>query len=177
MCVLPFFHSYGMTVVMNVGILKAAKLVLMPRFDLKRTLKAVQKEKATLFPGVPRLYVAINESKETPKYDLTFDHARASRGRRRCRCAVAEKFERITGRRLVEGYGLTETSPMTHANPSSGERETGSIGLPIPDTECRIVDLDDWTSELAPGEPGELIIAGPQVMRGYWNRPDETDDR
>jgi long-chain acyl-CoA synthetase len=88
--------------------------------------------------------------------------------------AVARKFESITGGRLVEGYGLTETSPVTHANPLDGRARPGSIGLPVPDTDCRLVDLDDWTKEAPPGEPGELAIAGPQVMQGYWNRPEET---
>jgi long-chain acyl-CoA synthetase len=88
--------------------------------------------------------------------------------------AVAEKFEGITGSKVVEGYGLTETSPITHANPINGKRKEGSIGLPIPDTDCRIVDLDDWTKQVAPSQEGELIISGPQVMKGYFNRPDDT---
>jgi long-chain acyl-CoA synthetase len=174
MCVLPFFHSYGLTVCMNLGILKAGKLILMPRFDLKRALKAVQKEKATLFPGVPRLYVSINESPETKKYDLRSITACLS-GAAPLPAVVAEKFERITGGNLVEGYGLTETSPVTHANPVLGRRRAGTIGLPITDTDCRVVELGDWTQEVAPGEPGQLLIAGPQVMRGYWNRPEETE--
>jgi long-chain acyl-CoA synthetase len=174
MCIIPFFHSYGMTVCMNVGIYKGAKLVLMPRFELEPTLKAIQKEKPTLFPGVPRLYIAINEGKETPKYDLKSIRACLS-GAAPLPLAVAEKFEGITGARLVEGYGLTETSPITHANPIYGKRKAGSIGLPIPDTDCRIVDLDDWTKEVEPGREGELIVTGPQIMQGYFNRPEETD--
>jgi long-chain acyl-CoA synthetase len=173
MCILPFFHSYGMTVGMNVGILAAGKLVLMPRFELEPTLKVIHKEKPTLFPGVPRLYIAINEGKETSKYDLRSIEACLS-GAAPLPPAVAEKFERITGAQLVEGYGLTEASPITHANPVYGKRKAGSIGLPIPDTDCRIVDLDDWTKEMPPGEEGELIVSGPQVMQGYWNRPEET---
>ncbi|CAN5310884.1 long-chain fatty acid--CoA ligase [soil metagenome] len=180
MCVIPFFHSYGMTVGMNIGIDKAAKLVLVPRFDLEATLKATAKEKPTMFPGVPRLYIAINESKDTPKYDLKSIRACLS-GAAPLPAAVAERFEEITGARVVEGYGLTETSPITHANPIYGKRKAGSIGLPIPDTDCRIVDLDDWTKEVSGGR-GELAISGPQVMQGYWNRPEETsaairDDR
>jgi long-chain acyl-CoA synthetase len=174
MCIIPFFHSYGMTVGMNIGISKAAKLVLLPRFELEPTLKAVQKEKPTLFPGVPRLYIAINEGKETPKYDLKSIRACLS-GAAPLPLAVAEKFEKITGARLVEGYGLTETSPITHANPIYGKRKAGSIGLPVPDTDCRIVDLEDWTKEVEPGHEGELIMAGPQVMQGYFNRPEDTD--
>ncbi len=174
MCIIPFFHSYGMTVAMNVGIYKAAKLVLMPQFQLEPALKTIQKEKPTLFPGVPRLYIAINEGKETSNYDLKSIRACLS-GAAPLPLAVAEKFESITGAKVVEGYGLTETSPITHANPIYGKRKEGSIGLPIPDTEARIVDLEDWTKEVAEGEQGELIMAGPQVMKGYHNRPEETD--
>jgi long-chain acyl-CoA synthetase len=174
MCVLPFFHSYGMTVCMNLGVLLGAKLVLVPRFEIKRVLKTVQKEKPTLFPGVPRLYVQINESKETPKYDLHSITACLS-GAAPLPASVAEKFERITDGNLVEGYGLTETSPVTHANPVLGRRRSGTIGLPITDTDCRVVELGDWTVDVPPGEPGQMIISGPQVMKGYWNRPDETE--
>jgi long-chain acyl-CoA synthetase len=174
MCIIPFFHSYGMTVGMNLGINIAAKLVLMPRFELEPTLKAIQKEKPTLFPGVPRLYIAINEAKETAKYDLTSVKACLS-GAAPLPIAVAEKFRSITGATVVEGYGLTETSPITHANPLDGRARPGSIGLPIPDTDCRVVDLDDWTKEVSQGQTGELAVAGPQVMNGYFNRPEETD--
>jgi long-chain acyl-CoA synthetase len=173
MCVLPFFHSYGLSAVMNVGISRAMKLVLQPRFELEMALKAIDKEKTTLFPGVPRIYIAINESEEREKYDLSSIRACFS-GAAPLPVAVAEKFEGITGGRLVEGYGLTETSPVTHINPIYGKRKFGSIGLPIPDTDCKIVDLDDPEKEVPPGQEGELCIAGPQVMKGYWNRPEET---
>jgi long-chain acyl-CoA synthetase len=173
MSIIPFFHSYGMTVAMNLGIYKAAKLVLMPRFELEPTLKVIQKEKPTLFPGVPRLYIAINEAKETPKYDLRSIRACLS-GAAPLPRAVAEKFQSITGATVVEGYGLTETSPVTHANPLDGRARAGSIGLPISDTDCRIVDLEDWTKQVQSDKEGELIITGPQVMKGYFNRPDET---
>src|ERR671919_722845 len=171
--ILPFFHSYGLSAVMNVAISRAMKLILLPRFELKMALKAIDKEKATLFPGVPRIYIAINESEETSKYDLSSIRACFS-GAAPLPVAVAEKFEAITGGGLVEGYGLTETSPVTHINPIYGKRKFGSIGLPIPDTDCKIVDLDDPEKELPPGRQGELCIAGPQVMKGYWNRPEDT---
>jgi len=174
MCVLPFFHSFGMTVCMNMGIYLAAKLVLEIRFELKSTLEAIQREKPTLFPGVPRLYIAINEGKETPNYDLTSIKACFS-GAAALPLAVAEKFEKLTGSRIVEGYGLTESSPITHANPIEGTRKPGAIGLPVPDTDCRIVDLDDWTKDMPAGDEGELIITGPQIMQGYFNRPEETE--
>ncbi|HYH28215.1 MAG TPA: AMP-binding protein, partial [Actinomycetota bacterium] len=168
MCVLPFFHSYGLGAVMSVGIAKGLKLVLLPRFELEMALKAIQKEKPTLFPGVPRIYIAINESTETKKYDISSIRACFS-GAAPLPVAVAEKFSTITGGRLVEGYGLTETSPVTHINPIFGEARFGSIGLPIPDTDCKLVDIDDPEKEVEPGQPGELCIAGPQVMKGYWN--------
>jgi len=174
MCVIPFFHSFGMTVAMNVGIHKAAKLVLELRFDLKATLESIQREKPTMFPGVPRLYIAINEGKETTGFDLSSIKACFS-GAAPLPTAVQEKFEHLTGGRIVEGYGLTETSPIAAAQPIEGTRKPGSIGLPIPDTDVRIVDLDDWTKEVEPGGEGELAIAGPQVMQGYFNRPEETD--
>ncbi|MGH2723627.1 MAG: long-chain-fatty-acid--CoA ligase, partial [Actinomycetota bacterium] len=173
MCVLPFFHSYGLSAVMNVGLSKGMKLVLLPRFELEMVLKAVQKEKPTLFPGVPRIYIAINEAPDVKKYDLSSIRSCFS-GAAPLPVAVAEKFESITGGRLVEGYGLTETSPVTHINPAYGKRKFGSIGLPIPDTDCRIVDLDHPDRDVPAGKEGELAIAGPQVMKGYWNRPDET---
>jgi long-chain acyl-CoA synthetase len=174
MCVIPFFHSFGMTVAMNFGIYVGAKLVLELRFDLKSTLASVQREKPTLFPGVPRLYIAINEGKETKDYDLTSIRACFS-GAAPLPIVVAEKFEKLTGGKIVEGYGLTETSPITHANPINGKSKFGTIGMPVPDTDCRIVDLDDWTKEMPHGEEGELIINGPQIMQGYFNRPDETE--
>ena len=173
-CVIPFFHSFGMTVAMNVGVYKAAKLVLELRFDLKAALESIQRERPTLFPGVPRLYIAINEGRETPNHDLTSIRACFS-GAAPLPLAVAEKFERITGGAIVEGYGMTETSPITHANPIHGLRKPGSIGLPIPDTDAKVVDLDDWTKEVEPGGEGELIMAGPQIMKGYFNRPEETE--
>jgi long-chain acyl-CoA synthetase len=172
MCVLPFFHSFG-TVAMNVGILRAAKLAMLPRFDLKQCLKEIQREKPTFFPGVPRLYLALNEADEARKYDLGSIKACIS-GAAPLPLSVAEKFERLTGGGLVEGYGLTECSPMTHVNPLKGERRVGSIGLPAPETDCKIVDIDDPDRELPMGERGELCIRGPQVMLGYWNRPEAT---
>ncbi|MGH2724005.1 MAG: long-chain-fatty-acid--CoA ligase, partial [Actinomycetota bacterium] len=175
MCVLPFFHSYGLQAVMGVGMSLAGKLILLPRFELEMALKAVQKEKPTFFPGVPRIYIAINESPESKDYDLSSIRACFS-GAAPLPVAVAEKFEGITGGRLVEGYGLTETSPVTHINPIYGKRKFGSIGLPIPDTDCKIVDLDDPEKEVGPGQEGELCMAGPQIMKGYWNKPEETED-
>jgi long-chain acyl-CoA synthetase len=175
MAVLPFFHSYGLGAIMNVAIARAMKLVCLPRFELENVLKAIDKEKPTLFPGVPRIYIAINEASETKNYDLSSIRACFS-GAAPLPVAVAEKFKSITGGNLVEGYGLTETSPVTHINPIYGKAKFGTIGLPIPDTDCKIVDLDDPEREVEPGQEGELCIAGPQVMKGYWNRPEETGE-
>jgi long-chain acyl-CoA synthetase len=157
------------------AISRAMKLICLPRFELEQALKAIDKEKATLFPGVPRIYIAINESPETRSYDLSSIRACFS-GAAPLPVAVAEKFREITGGRLVEGYGLSETSPVTHINPIYGKAKFGTIGLPIPDTDCKIVDLDDPEKEVPAGQEGELCIAGPQVMKGYWNKPEETAD-
>jgi len=170
---LPFFHSFG-TLAMNFSMLKAAKLVLLPRFDIDMVLKAIAKEKPSLFPGVPRMYIALNESPKTAKYDLRALKACVT-GAAPLPLAVARRFEEITGgAKVVEGYGLTECSPVTHANPLVDERKEGTIGLPIPDTDCKIVDPDSPDRQMPQGERGELCIRGPQVMLGYWNRPDET---
>ena len=172
MCILPFFHSFGL-VAMNFGIAQAGTLVLLPRFEVKMALKQLHKEKPSFFPGVPRLFVALNEAPETPNYDLKSVKACIS-GAAPLPRAVAERFAEVTGgAHLVEGYGLTETSPVTHVNPFDEPRH-GTIGLPIPDTDCRIVALEDPDTEMPAGERGELCIRGPQVMLGYYNKPEAT---
>jgi long-chain acyl-CoA synthetase len=174
MCILPFFHSFGL-VAMNFGISQAGKLVLLPRFEVTMALKQLAKERPSFFPGVPRLFVALNEAPETQKYDLKSVKACIS-GAAPLPKAVADRFREITGgANLVEGYGLTETSPVTHVNPFDAPKH-GTIGLPIPDTDCRIVSLDDPDREMPPGERGELCIKGPQVMLGYWNKLEATRD-
>jgi long-chain acyl-CoA synthetase len=171
---LPFFHSYGM-LAMNVAMLNAMKLIPVPNpRDLHMVLELIAKEHATIFPGVPRLYIAVNEHPQTPKFDLKSIKACVS-GAAPLPMAVAKEFERVTqGGQLVEGYGLTECSPVTHANPFNGVRKPGHIGLPIPDTDVRIMSLDDPDKEMTQGEAGELCIKGPQVMLGYWKRPEES---
>jgi long-chain acyl-CoA synthetase len=170
---LPFFHSFGM-LTMNVAVLIAAKMVPIPNpRDLHLVLEEMSKEKPTFVPGVPRLFDALNESPLARKFDLRSVKACIS-GAAPLPAAVAERFAEITGgARLVEGYGLTECSPVTHANPLDAPR-AGSIGMPMPDTDCKIVDLEDPDRSLGPGERGELCVSGPQVMLGYWNRPEET---
>jgi long-chain acyl-CoA synthetase len=171
---LPFFHSFGM-LVMTVAIIQAGKLIPVPNpRDLHLVMEEIQKERPTFVPGVPRFFNALNESPLAKKFDLTSVKACIS-GAAPLPTAVAERFAEITkGAVLVEGYGLTESSPVTHANPLRGERRAGSIGLPVADTDCKIVDLADPDHDLGVGERGELCVRGPQVMLGYWNRPEET---
>ena len=171
---LPFFHSFGM-LVMNVAILRAGKLVPIPNpRDLHLVMEEIDKEKPTFVPGVPRFFNALNESPLVAKFDLRSVRACIS-GAAPLPTAVAARFAEITGGAvLVEGYGLTEASPVTHANPLDGERRAGSIGLPVPDTDCKIVHLEDPDREVGVGERGELCVRGPQVMLGYWNRPEDT---
>ncbi|HEY7478032.1 MAG TPA: long-chain fatty acid--CoA ligase [Actinomycetota bacterium] len=172
--VLPFFHSFGM-VAHNLAILKGLKLIPIPNpRDIHMVLESIAKERASLFAGVPRMYIALNENPKTPEYDLKSLKVCVS-GAAPLPAAVAEEFERITeGGRLLEGYGLTETSPLASANPFDGVRKPGTIGLPAPDTDFKLVSLDDPETELGVDEPGELCIKGPQVMLGYWQRPEES---
>jgi long-chain acyl-CoA synthetase len=173
MAVLPFFHVYGLTVCLLLGLRIGAALVLLPRFDLDGVLAAIDKYRPTLFPGVPTMYVAINNAVAKGGHDLSSIKACLS-GAAPLPLEVAERFERFSGGRLVEGYGLSETSPVAIANPIYGKRKAGTIGMPLPDTLARVADADDPARTMPTGEPGELALAGPQVMLGYWNRPDET---
>lgn len=170
--VIPFFHVYGMTTSMNLSIYVGATMVLLPRFQVKDVLKTIQKYRPTQFPGVPTMYIAISNDPEVSKYNLRSINACIS-GAAPLPVEVAQTFERITGGHLVEGYGLTEASPVTHCNPMHGERIIGSIGVPYPDVDAKVVDMDTH-ADLPQGEVGELAVRAPQVMRGYWNRPDDT---
>ncbi|WP_047981654.1 long-chain-fatty-acid--CoA ligase [Ornithinibacillus contaminans] len=172
--VLPFFHVYGMTAVMNLSILNGAKMILLPKFNAGEILKTIQKLKPTLFPGAPTIYIGLLNHPDLPKYDLSSIKACIS-GSAPLPVEVQEKFEKVTGGRLVEGYGLTESSPVTHANLIYGNRVSGSIGLPWPDTDAKILDLETF-EEVEVGEFGELAVKGPQVMKGYWNKPDDTEN-
>jgi len=173
MAVLPFFHVYGLTVCLLFGVRVGAALVLIPRFDLDQVLAAVDKYRPSLFPGVPTMYVAINNAVAKGGHDLSSIKACLS-GAAPLPLEVAERFERYSGGRLVEGYGLSECSPVALANPIYGKRKAGTIGMPLPDTIARVVDPSDPGRGLPSGEPGELAIRGSQVMRGYWNRPEES---
>jgi long-chain acyl-CoA synthetase len=173
--VIPFFHVYGMTTCMNLSLLIGGCLVLLPKFSTKEVLKTIVKYRVTLFMGVQAMYVAINNYPNIGKFDLSSIRICIS-GAGPLHVEVQEQFEELTGGKLVEGYGLSEASPVTHCTPIYGYRKKGSIGLPFPDTEIQIVDPLDEGQKRSVGEVGELYIRGPQVMRGYWKRPKETQD-
>lgn len=169
---LPFFHVYGMTTVLLLSVMACNKMVLLPKFDTEQVLKMIEKQKPTLFPGAPTMYIGLLNHPDIGKYDLSSIKACLS-GSAPLPVEVQDKFEALTGGKLVEGYGLTETSPVTHANFIWGNRVKGSIGVPWPDTEAVIMRSAD--GEILPrGEIGEIAIKGPQVMKGYWKRPEET---
>lgn len=172
---LPFFHVYGMTVAMNYSVYVGGKLILLPKFDVKKLVKLLAKEKVTLFPGAPTMYIAVINTPGVEKYDLRSIRACIS-GSAPLPVKVKRDFERLTGAKLVEGYGLSEASPVTHCNPIYGVNKPGSIGIPFPDTEAKIVDIETGKKEPPVGEVGELVVRGPQVMKGYWNKPDETKE-
>jgi long-chain acyl-CoA synthetase len=170
---IPFFHVYGMTVAMNYPLAHGATIVLENRPDPGETLQLIGKFHPTELPGVPALYAAINNHPKVGDYDIRSIQVCVS-GSAPLPAEVARRFEELTGGKLIEGYGLTEASPVTHANPIGGERRAGSIGLPLPLTDQRVVDLEDRTKVLGSGEVGELSVRGPQVMLGYADAPEET---
>ncbi|HUT83756.1 MAG TPA: long-chain fatty acid--CoA ligase [Thermodesulfobacteriota bacterium] len=173
LAVLPLFHSYGIAVCMNFSIITGSTILLIPRFSPPELLKAIQEHQVTLFPGIPGIYSALIHYRGLKKYNLSTIRFCIS-GAAPLPIKIMEEFEQLTGGLILEGYGLSEASPVTHSNPLYKQRKTGSIGLPLPDTDCRIVDLETGSRELPVGEEGELCIKGPQVMKGYWNRPEET---
>lgn len=169
---LPFFHVFGLTVLLNQSVHMAGTLLLMPRFDINQVLKMMDRLKPTFFPGAPTMYIAVINHPDVHKYDLSSVKICIS-GAASLPRDVQERFESLTGGRLIEGYGLTEASPVTHVNNIWEKRKIGSIGIPFPDTEARIVHPDSG-EEMPQGEIGELIVRGPQVMKGYWQQPEET---
>ncbi|MFA5890682.1 MAG: long-chain fatty acid--CoA ligase [Actinomycetota bacterium] len=174
LCALPMFHAYGQTICMSVGIRLAALIVLVPNpRDLNDVLKTITRSKPTLFPGVPTLYANLLAHPDLANHDVKSVRICLS-GAAPLPVEVQEQWEKVTGGRLVEGYGLSETSPLTHANPVYGKRKIGTIGLPVPGTDCKLVDVEDPSKEVPAPGPGELCLRGPQVMRGYWNKPEET---
>ncbi|MFN4293894.1 MAG: long-chain-fatty-acid--CoA ligase [Thermoflexales bacterium] len=177
MAAIPFFHVYGMTVCMLYGVAMAAELVIVPNpRPIENVMRIISKERCTIYPGVPAMYIGIVNNPNVGRYDLKSVKACIS-GSAPLPVEIQKRFNAITGGRLVEGYGLTEASPVTHCNPEFNENRAGSIGLPFPDTEAKLVDLVTGADLPMDGNLemiGELCVRGPQVMKGYWNRPDET---
>jgi len=171
--VVPLFHVYGMNGVMNLGVLIAATLVLLPRLEIKDLINAIKNEKPTFFLGVPALYTAILNYAGIDQVDLTSIKVCFS-GAAPLPLEVIRQFEARTGARIAEAYGMTEASSVTHVNPRYGKRKFGSVGVPVVGTDAKVVDVEDHQIELGPNQPGELLIKGPQIMQGYWNDPDET---
>ncbi|HEY2595982.1 MAG TPA: AMP-binding protein, partial [Chloroflexota bacterium] len=171
--VLPLFHIYALTTIMNSSIYGGGTMVLLPRFDVDDVLKAIQREHPQMLPGVPTMYMAINHASNLSRYNLRSLKGAIS-GAAPLPLEVQKQFEELTGARLIEGYGLTEARPVTHCVPLSARHAPGSIGVPLPNTDAAIFDRDDPTRRMPVGEIGELAVRGPQVMQGYWNRPEET---
>ena len=172
---LPFFHVFGLSTAMNLAICMGWGNILVPKPQPQQLLEAIRKYRPTFAPLVPTMYIGILNHPDVAKTDLTSIKGCFS-GSAPLPVEVINEFEKKTGAVIVEGYGLTETTPVTHVNPFRGTRKVGSIGLPIPDTFCRIVDIADGQTDMPVGESGELLIKGPQVMKGYWNRPEETEE-
>jgi long-chain acyl-CoA synthetase len=173
--VLPFFHVFAMTAVMNLSVRNAMEIIALPRFELDKTLALINKYKPHYFPAVPAIYNAINNYKSIDKFDLRSLRYCISGGAP-LPLEVKKEFERLTGCKLVEGYGLTESSPVLCVNPVVGVGPSGSIGLPVPGTVIEIINPEDKITPMALGERGELCARGPQVMKGYYNNPDATAD-
>jgi long-chain acyl-CoA synthetase len=174
LAVLPMFHVYGLTTCLIAGIFNAATLVLATRFEVGETLEALREQRPTVFPLVPAICDAISDRLESDPSEGTLKDLRiCMSGAAPLPRATAERFNRLTGGVVIEGYGLSEASPVTHANLPGAER-AGSIGLPMPDTRVRVVDLDDGRTDVPPGQPGEMLIAGPQLMYGYYANPEQT---
>jgi long-chain acyl-CoA synthetase len=174
---LPLFHIYGMTVCMNVLLHNASRIALNPDpRDHKSLFDIIRDTKPAMFPGVPTMYMKLLERDDLEDYAKDLKSIKfCNTGAAAMPSEVLHEFEGRTGCVILEGYGLTECSPVTHSNPISGERKIGSVGMPLSDTEVRVVDVDDHTKIMPIGEQGEFMIKGPQVMKGYWNKPDETD--
>ena len=172
---LPFFHVFGMTVAMNLAVSVGAAIVVTanPR-DIPKMLKDISRHKVTLLPAVPAMFNAINKFPGIKTVDLKSVSSCFS-GSAPLPLDVLETFEGLTGSKIIEGFGLTETSPVTHVNPLNGRRKLGSVGIPVSNTDSRIVSLTDSATNVSPNVEGELLIKGPQIMKGYWNQPDATN--
>ena len=173
--VLPLFHVFAMTAVMNFAVASGTEMILLPRYELEQTLKTLSAKKATLFPAVPTIYTAINQAPDLAKYDLSSIRYCMSGGAP-LPLEVKRQFEQITGCKLVEGYGLSESSPVATCNSMSGTNKENSIGLPVPGTDITIHDIEAPHDLMPVGERGEVWIKGPQIMKGYLNQAEETAD-
>jgi long-chain acyl-CoA synthetase len=173
--VLPFFHVFAMTVAMNLSILIGATIVMVPRFELKQVIQLIHRKRPTLFPAVPTIYAAIANYRGLTNYDISSVRYCISGGAG-LPVEVKKSFEAVTGCVVAEGYGLTESSPVTNCNPLEGVNKAGSIGLPLPRTVIEIISMEDHETHMPAGERGEICIRGPQVMKGYWKNQKETDD-
>jgi long-chain acyl-CoA synthetase len=173
MGLLPFSHSFGLTACLNWPMSQGAMIIVLPRFELNGFIKAMQRHRPTMLPGVPTLFVALINDPRLPQLDLSALWAAIS-GSAPLPQEVRDRFEKISGCRILEGYGLTEASPVTHFNPIQGKRPPGSMGMPLPGTLARIMDQETGDCQLPPGEVGELCLQGRQVMQGYWGNPQET---
>jgi long-chain acyl-CoA synthetase len=172
--VLPLFHAYGLTLCLTFAMSIGATLVLFPRFDVDQTLDAVRRRPATFLPGVPPIYQALAAAAPARGVDLRSIRYAIS-GAMSLPKATVDLWESVTGGLLVEGYGMTETSPVSVGNPVADTRRPGTVGVPFPSTDVRIVDPDDPSTDRGLGEPGELLVRGPQVFAGYWGRPEDTE--
>lgn len=172
---LPFFHVFGLSGVMNFAIHMGWGNILVPKPEPQKLLQTIKKYRPTFGAMVPTMYIGMLNHPDMPKIDMTCFKGFFS-GSAPLPLEVFQKFEKIAGAVIVEGYGLTETSPITHINPFNGRRKIGSIGIPLPDTTCRVVDVADAQKDAAVGQPGELLIQGPQVMKGYLNRDEDTEN-
>jgi len=171
--VIPYFHIYGQTVGLLLGTWNGAMQIPIPKFDPNLLIEAIKQYKPTFFPGAPTLYISMLNHPEIKTCGLE-NVRRFNSGSAPLPLEVIERFEKMSGAMLYEGYGLTEASPTTHSTPTLAKRKIGSIGLPFPSTDCKIVDLETGERVVPVGEIGELCVRGPQVMKGYWNRPEET---
>ncbi|MCB2189295.1 MAG: long-chain fatty acid--CoA ligase, partial [Deltaproteobacteria bacterium] len=175
LAVLPLFHGFGMSVCMNSPLAAGGAIVLLPRFEAKMTVEAIERERPTLFAGVPTMFIALKEEPGIEKRNLKSLRG-IFVGAAPLPLAVMRDFEEMTGASLIEGYGLTEAVTAVACNPYQGVRKPGTIGIPFPDVEWKIVDLADGARELPPGEAGEIVLKGPDLMSGYWNQPDLSAD-
>ena len=171
--VLPYFHAFGLQLCLVYATLVAATVVVFPRFDAKAVLAAQRRRPGTFLPAVPPMLARLSDAAREGRADLSSFKIAIS-GSMALPAEIAQAWERTTGGLVIEGYGMTETSPVALGNPLDARRRPGALGLPFPSTQIRVVDQDDPTRDVAPGERGELLIAGPQVFDGYWQRPEET---